>query len=124
MKNNNHIRIFLTTSQICTVYATMMASKNHKENDVDILFIDGSKRRQGLIEIITMTSKIYNWALFYDFSIPMEEDHDFTLSPLKISPGRCRRKYQVLVFNKILQAICFKCSFAIPKTLHRNHPAH
>jgi hypothetical protein len=75
--NSQHVRIFLTTSQICTVYATMLAKETHAENDVDILFIDGSKRRPGLIQQITVTSSLYNWALFHDFSIVMGEDYDF-----------------------------------------------
>ncbi len=77
MKNSQHLRIFLTTSQICTVYATMLAKNSHQQNDVDILFIDGSKRKQGLIDLITKTSKIYPWTLLHDFSIPMGEDHDY-----------------------------------------------
>ena len=77
MKNSQHLRIFLTTSQICTVYGTMLAKNSHQQNDVDILFIDGSKRKQGLIDLITKTSKIYPWTLLHDFSIPMGEDHDY-----------------------------------------------
>ena len=74
---SRHVRIFLSTSQICTIYATLLAKATRQEGDAAILFIDGSKRKQGLIDLITQTSKIYPWTLLHDFSIPMGEDHDY-----------------------------------------------
>lgn len=81
--NSQHIRIFLTTSQISAVYAMMLSEATKSAGDVDVLFADGSRRKKSLISLIGKTAALYKWDLFHDFSIAMEEDFDFNPSTTK-----------------------------------------
>jgi hypothetical protein len=81
--NSQHIRIFLTTSQISAVYAMMLSEATRSPGDVDVLFADGSRRKKSLIGLISKTAALYKWDLFHDFSIAMEEDFDFNPSTTK-----------------------------------------
>lgn len=83
---SRHVRIFLSTSQICTIYATLLAKATRQQGDAAILFIDGSKRKQGLIDLITKTSKIYPWTLLHDFQFPWVKTMIITQQLVKILP--------------------------------------
>lgn len=76
--NSPKLRIFLVTSHISMIYATLLAKETQREGQKDILFIDAGKRRKGLLELLTQASGIYNWALFHDFSIPASDSLDYT----------------------------------------------
>lgn len=78
MENKKEIRIFLTPSHICTVYLTLLARETRKENQIDILLLDASRRKKGLSNIILETSKSHDWSLVHDFSIFENEDFDYT----------------------------------------------
>ncbi|CAN5736593.1 hypothetical protein BH11BAC7_BH11BAC7_32410 [soil metagenome] len=75
--NSPHVRIFLATSQISTVYAMMISKASRTIGMKDVMFLDGSKRRKSLSTLIKNTAEVYNWDLVHDFSILMEEDYDF-----------------------------------------------
>ncbi len=104
MGKDKEIRIFLTPSHICTVYLSMLARETKTEDQIDILFIDASRRKQGLINVITETSKLHNWNLFHDFSIVESEELDYTPSTRK-SFTRKIKNWPIVknIYNFLLQ---------------------
>src|ERR1044071_6798890 len=76
--NSPKLRIFLVTSHICMVYATMLAKETQREGQKDILFIDANNRRRGMIELLAEAAEANDWALFHDFSIPADDSINYT----------------------------------------------
>ena len=72
-----HIRIFVTTSHISTVYMTMLAKSTVGNDSTDILLIDTGVRRKELLTLINETAAFHQWNLIHDFSNAVDEEHDF-----------------------------------------------
>lgn len=104
MKDIKNVRIFLATSQISTIYAMMISGASRAPGTVDVLFLDGSKRRKSLSAVILNTAGIYEWDLVHDFSILMNEDYDFNPSTTK-SLTRKVKTWPVIrwVYNQLLE---------------------
>ncbi|CAN5371246.1 hypothetical protein BH09BAC5_BH09BAC5_22090 [soil metagenome] len=75
--NSSKVRVFLITSHISLVYATLLAKSTAEKGVSDILFIDANKRKKSAIRILHEASEIYPWALFNDFSLAAGESIDY-----------------------------------------------
>ncbi|MBI3135571.1 MAG: hypothetical protein HYZ14_12915 [Bacteroidetes bacterium] len=62
------LRLFVTSSQICTVYLSVYAKKSVQQGYKDILIIDNTKKKKALVEGIQKASKIHNWTEVIDLS--------------------------------------------------------
>ncbi len=104
MEDNKNVRIFLATSQISTIYAMMISEATRTPGTVDVLFLDGSKRRKSLSAVILKTAGIYNWDLIHDFSILMDEDYDFNPTTTKSLTRKIKAWPLIrLVYNRLLE---------------------
>ena len=88
--NSPRLRIFNTSSHVCTVYLTMLARETRQAGDIDILFLDAGARRKGSVEVILQTAKLHEWAKVHDFSISFDESKGYKPSTRKVITRRIK----------------------------------
>ena len=68
------LRLFVTSSQICTLYLSVYAKKTAQPGYIDILIIDYTPKKKGLVNSIEQASKIHNWTALVNLSTPVENE--------------------------------------------------
>ena len=71
------VRLFVSTSHICTLYMISYARSTAKLGYKDILILDTPAKKSALKKVITDTQKIYPWNDIIDLSATIPDNADF-----------------------------------------------
>lgn len=71
------VRLFVTTSHLCTLYMLSYARNTNKGNYTDVLILDTPPKKKSLKKAITDTQKIYQWDSIIDLSTTLDDNADF-----------------------------------------------
>lgn len=97
-------RVFITTSQLSTIFMSIYAKTTADAGIKDILLIDNSPRKNTLIEIIKKTAiNLHQWTDVIDLSIQLMDHHDTKPSFIK----RTTRKYKNSLIVKPIYSFLF-----------------
>src|ERR1035437_42118 len=98
------IRIFVSPSQLCTLYMILYARKTHKEGMKDVLILDWPDKKKSLVKVITDTQKIYNWHNIINVSHTISDETDLLPSHKK----KFTRKIKGIFFIKPVYGFLLK----------------
>lgn len=70
------LRLFVTSSQICTLYLSVFAKKTQKADYTDILIIDHTPKKDALVDSILEGAKIHTWSKVINLSTSVQNSVD------------------------------------------------
>lgn len=84
------LRIFLTSSQLSTVYMSVFAKKSKIEGCKDVLIIDNFYKKKSLLKLIEDAASFHNWDLVIDLSIKIDDTQNLKPTFKKILTRRVK----------------------------------
>jgi hypothetical protein len=107
------VRIFVCTSQINALYMILYARHTAQPGHKDVLLLDSVPKRQGLIDLLLSSDKLYPWTRMIDLSIPVAQEGEVAPGLRKKLTRRLRERALVKpVYNFLLKRHLAKRSAA------------